>query len=67
MGFPWARFPRALCQDRSANARDPEREKIWAELFDQLDVNKDGRIDIGELRAGLAGKGISRSSLEKVL
>lgn len=66
MRFLWTWFPQALCQERSTAGRDPEREKLWAELFDQLDVNKDGRIDIGELRAGLAGKGISRSSLEKV-
>lgn len=66
MGLLWTWFPQALCQESSTAGRDPEREKLWAELFDQLDVNKDGRIDIEELRAGLAGKKISKSSLEKV-
>ncbi|XP_071359910.1 mitochondrial adenyl nucleotide antiporter SLC25A23-like isoform X2 [Trachinotus anak] len=60
--FPWAR-----CQDSESPGRDREREKRWAELFDQLDLNKDGRIDIFELRTGLSGRGLSRSSLERIV
>uniref|UniRef100_A0A673GKG1 Calcium-binding mitochondrial carrier protein SCaMC-3-like n=1 Tax=Sinocyclocheilus rhinocerous TaxID=307959 RepID=A0A673GKG1_9TELE len=48
---------RARCQDSGV---DPERERLWAELFAQLDLNKDGRIDVNELRIGLAaGRGYS--------
>lgn len=60
MGEPrvrfWIDWPRARCQDNSVT--DPEREKRWAELFDQLDLNKDGRIDANELRTGLAAWGV---------
>lgn len=60
--FPWAR-----CQGSEASGPDQEREKRWAELFDQMDLNKDGRIDIRELRAGLAGRGLSSRSLERLV
>uniref|UniRef100_A0A3Q1K6S3 EF-hand domain-containing protein n=1 Tax=Anabas testudineus TaxID=64144 RepID=A0A3Q1K6S3_ANATE len=46
---------------------DREREKRWAELFDQLDLNKDGRIDILELQTGLAGRGLSSGSVERIV
>ncbi|XP_040892721.1 calcium-binding mitochondrial carrier protein SCaMC-3-like isoform X2 [Toxotes jaculatrix] len=67
MGTPWTWFPWAHCQESESPGPDLEREKRWAELFDQLDLNKDGRIDILELRAGLAGQGLSRGSLEKIV
>lgn len=57
-------WTRARCQDNGA--ADPEHEKRWAELFEQLDLNNDGQIDVGELRAGLAARGILRSDAEEV-
>uniref|UniRef100_A0A8P4KPJ4 EF-hand domain-containing protein n=1 Tax=Dicentrarchus labrax TaxID=13489 RepID=A0A8P4KPJ4_DICLA len=60
-------FPRARCQDSESSDPDQEREKLWAELFDQLDLNKDGHVDILELRTGLAGRGISKGSLERLV
>ncbi|XP_026103623.1 calcium-binding mitochondrial carrier protein SCaMC-3-like isoform X2 [Carassius auratus] len=55
---------RARCQDSGV---DPERERLWAELFAQLDLNKDGRIDVNELRVGLAARGMSWSSVEEIV
>ncbi|KAF7199105.1 transcript variant X2 [Nothobranchius furzeri] len=60
--FPWAQ-----CQDSEAPFLDQDRQKHWAKLFNQLDLNKDGHIDILELRAGLAGQGLTRGSLEKLV
>uniref|UniRef100_A0A8C2PXT7 Solute carrier family 25 member 23b n=1 Tax=Cyprinus carpio TaxID=7962 RepID=A0A8C2PXT7_CYPCA len=58
--WTWAR-----CQDNGVS--DPEREKQWAELFDKLDLNKDGRIDANELRTGLSASGIARSEVDEIV
>lgn len=36
---------------------DAERRERWGRLFEELDTNKDGRLDVHELRQGLARLG----------
>ncbi|XP_032419453.1 calcium-binding mitochondrial carrier protein SCaMC-3-like isoform X1 [Xiphophorus hellerii] len=55
------------CQEDQHFVPDEERRKHWAELFEQLDLNKDGRIDMLELQAGLAHKGLSNGCLQKIV
>ncbi|XP_064179665.1 mitochondrial adenyl nucleotide antiporter SLC25A23-like isoform X3 [Anguilla rostrata] len=58
----WPGWSRARCQD---NGVDPEREKRYAELFEQLDLNKDGRIDVHELQTWMTARGQSKSAVEE--
>lgn len=66
MGHQWRRFLLVHCQASGSPGPEQERQKRWAELFEQLDLNKDGRIDIVELQTGLSGQGLSKGSAEKV-
>ncbi|KAM4748010.1 mitochondrial adenyl nucleotide antiporter SLC25A23-like [Rhinophrynus dorsalis] len=43
---------------QGSGTRDSERESRYALLFNQLDANKDGQVDINELREGLAAMGM---------
>uniref|UniRef100_A0A4W5PKF7 Solute carrier family 25 member 24 n=1 Tax=Hucho hucho TaxID=62062 RepID=A0A4W5PKF7_9TELE len=38
---------------------DPDSQRSYQDLFDKLDTNKDGKVDVAELRAGLTAMGIS--------
>ncbi|KAJ8383703.1 hypothetical protein AAFF_G00215450 [Aldrovandia affinis] len=58
----WLGWTQARCQE---NGADPEREKRWAELFAQLDLNKDGRIDVHELRTWMTARGQPRNRVEE--
>ncbi|XP_061086868.1 mitochondrial adenyl nucleotide antiporter SLC25A23-like isoform X4 [Conger conger] len=68
MGDPlnrhWPAWTRARCQN---NGVDPGREKRYAELFEQLDLNKDGRIDVYELRTWMTARGHSKSAVEEIV
>lgn len=50
----------------SGASLDPDSERRYAELFKQLDLNKDGRVDINELKAGLAARGLYQGEAEEV-
>lgn len=66
MGPQQTWLPGARCQERAPPKSDQDKEKRWAEMFDLMDLNKDGHIDVLELRAGLAGRGLSRASVDRV-
>lgn len=38
---------------------DDLSRKTYADLFERLDTNKDGKVDVAEFRAGLIAMGIS--------
>ncbi|XP_023815438.1 calcium-binding mitochondrial carrier protein SCaMC-3-like isoform X1 [Oryzias latipes] len=59
--------PGVQCQERVPQQPDQDKEKRWAEMFELMDLNKDGHIDVLELRAGLAGRGLSRASVDRIV
>ncbi|KAM4556884.1 mitochondrial adenyl nucleotide antiporter SLC25A24-like [Fundulus diaphanus] len=44
----------------SARCWDADSERSYQVLFDKLDTNKDGKVDVAELRAGLKAMGMFR-------
>lgn len=44
----------------TARCWDADSERSYQDLFERLDANKDGRVDVAELRAGLKAMGIFR-------
>lgn len=45
---------------RTAQCLDADSQRSYQDLFERLDTNKDGKVDIAELRAGLKAMGIFR-------
>ncbi|XP_003975679.2 calcium-binding mitochondrial carrier protein SCaMC-1-like [Takifugu rubripes] len=43
-----------------ARCWDTDSERSYQDLFERLDTNKDGKVDVAELRAGLKAMGIFR-------
>ncbi|XP_051905650.1 calcium-binding mitochondrial carrier protein SCaMC-3-like isoform X1 [Hippocampus zosterae] len=44
-----------------------ERQRRYADLFEQLDLNRDGRVDISELRIVLAARGLRQGEAEEIV
>ncbi|KAG7504455.1 calcium-binding mitochondrial carrier SCaMC-3-like [Solea senegalensis] len=53
--------------DKGAAEDAADRERRYEELFQQLDLNKDGRVDISELRTGLLARGLHRGEAEEIV
>lgn len=61
-----AQTPYGGSYDDSVSLSDTNHEKRYAELFRQLDLNKDGKVDISELRTALAARGLPHGVAEEV-
>ena len=45
---------------------DADGERSYQDLFEKLDTNKDGKVDVAELRAGLKAMGLFRQGAAQV-
>lgn len=52
---------------RTARCLDADSERSYQDLFERLDTNKDGKVDVAELRAGLKAMGIFRHGAAQVI
>lgn len=50
----------------TARCWDADSERYYQVLFDKLDTNKDGKVDVAELRAGLKAMGMFRHGAAQV-
>lgn len=70
MGEDEDRFSAKTCcggsDDDSVAISDTDHDRRYAELFRQLDLNKDGKVDISELRTALAARGLHQGTAEEV-
>lgn len=49
-----------------ARCWDADSERYYQDLFDRLDTNNDGKVDVAELRAGLKAMGMFRHGAAQV-
>lgn len=52
--------------DDSFAVAGTDHDRRYAELFRQLDLNKDGKVDISELRTALTARGLHQGTAEEV-
>lgn len=67
MGEDESRFSaKSCCGGSDVAISDTDHGRRYAELFRQLDLNNDGKVDISELRTALAARGLHQETAEEV-